>query len=197
MLYGNGMPELGGGHCRACGRQHPWPCQVIPRTVPWSTADPGYQADGKKRYPVDNRGARPRGQLVHRHGQDTPRRTPRTSCPRSRARSTRPMASTGSAPTWWRFRFRNGRPPPPGRGHRGGSHWLARRPGTVTSHEHGSFNGTTATAHMITMTHAHEHTQVGDSSHGSQMHGSNPNQKAYAAKGMAWAGAWRLVRRTR
>lgn len=142
-------------------------------------ADPGYQADGKKRYPTDTsehtRAAWSYINMTKNAKAYTAQQLAKIKAKIKGAMGSHGIganvvaASAGEDPAVM-ARLAAGMPMP------------------SVPMSHGPINGSHSHAHTVTMTHEHEHTHAGDNSHGGSVHGSNAGQKSWAAKGSAgWA----------
>ena len=150
-----------------------------------SYADPGY-IGGRKRYPIDEKHVRAAWSYINQAKNASRYTAVQLSAIKSKIKAAMARhghgvnvtASAGDPPVLAQLA--------------NGEAWvqLAAAPanqGDIPMH-HAPFRGTHEHAHPVTMTHGHAHSHDGDSSHGSQAHGNNAGQKAWAAKGeAAWA----------
>jgi hypothetical protein len=146
-------------------------------------ADPGYQNDGKPRYPVDTEEhVRASNSYISKAGNARVYSAQQLAKIKAtiHAAMQRHSIGTSVAATAVLGQLQSG------------DAWvmLAAAPAGqqgIPMH-HAPFSGTHTHAHKVSMTHDHEHTHVNDSQHDGTVHGSNAGQKAWAAKGEAsWA----------
>lgn len=152
-------------------------------------ADPGYQGDKKKRYPVDTEEhtraawgyinkAKNAGKYTAQQLTSVKGKIKSAMKKHGIGRNLEASAVDGDRPVLYQLANNEA--------------WvmLAAPPaglGEIAMH-HAPFNGPHAHPHAVAMVHSHVHSHMGDNQHGGQMHGSNKGEKAWAAKGeQGWA----------
>lgn len=150
-------------------------------------ADPGYLADGKKRFPVDTeehtRTSSTYIAMTAHAKAYTADQLARVKAKIDAAKTRHGItvaATSGDAPVL--AQLRDGE----------ALVLLAAMPASAQGvpMSHGPFSGTHSHAHQVTMTHDHEHTHVGDGMHGGTVHGANAGAKAWGNKGASGASGW-------